>query len=146
MDNTNHMVKRLRTVSNPALQAQTPFLPAGHRNGINLLSAGATLNAAAARPNGINPSPLLPDQQGFYPSVMKTTIIVAEAVLVEATASLLLHLPRDSASLSMANRRRARPTAIRGCLLAPLVAWQLEMWVQVWLKVQCVCRISTRFQ
>lgn len=77
------------------------------------------------------------------------TIIVAEAVLadtVEATASLLLHLPRNSASLSMANRRRARPSAIRVCLLAPLVVWQLELWVEVWLKVLCVCRPSTPLQ
>lgn len=77
---------------------------------------------------------------------MKMTIIVAEVVLadtVDATASLLLYLPRNSASLSVANRRRARPTAIRACLLAPLVVWQLELWVEVWLEVLCVCRPST---
>ena len=140
------MVKRLRTVSNPSLQTQKPFLPAGHRNGINILNAGAMLSGAAARPNGINPSLLLPDQQGFYPSVTKTTIIVAEAAIVEVTASLLLQLPRNSANLSMANRRRATLTAIRACLLAPLAVWQLELWVQVWLKVHCVCRTSTPLQ
>lgn len=116
---------------------------------MNLLNAGATLNGAAARPNGTNPSPRLPGQQGFYPSVTKTTIIVAEAVLAdtaEAMASLLLHLPRNSATLSMGNRRRVRPTAIRASLLAPLVVWQLELWVELLLEVLCVCRPSTPLQ
>ena len=70
---------------------------------------------------------------------MRMTTIVAEVVLadtVDATASLLLYLPRNSASLSVANRRRARPTAIRACLLAP----------EVWLEVLCVCRPSIPLQ
>lgn len=50
----------------------------------------------------------------------------------EATASLLPHLPRNSASNSMAKRRRARPTATRVCSLALLV--------ELWLEVLCVCR------